>query len=141
MHRTLKTKKGRADFRTREESEPKSREGGARTREFGNLGGVGTRSCRSQNKGRFRTREVVAAACTSGSAALTGSWETGGGRSPGPPTTSRYLMFFDYLVSSPPQTWSSPWSGALRQPGPKNKVGSETLSLTLTLTQKYTNGC
>ena len=92
--------KGRGEFRTREESEPKSREGGARRRELGNLGGVGTRSCRSQNKGRvrtrkvgFRTREVVAAACTSGSAALTGSWETGGGRSPGPPTTSRYLKF------------------------------------------------
>ena len=50
-------KKGKGEFRTREESEPKSREGGARTREFGNLGGVGTRSCRSQNKGRFRTRE------------------------------------------------------------------------------------
>ena len=123
-------------------------EGGARTREFGNLGGVGTRSCRSQNKGRvrtrevgFRTREVVAAACTSGSAALTGSWETGGRRSPGPPTRSRYLIFQDYLVSSPPQTWSSPWSGALRQPGQKNKVGSETLSLTLTLTQKCTNCC
>ena len=92
--------KGRGEFRTREESEPKSREGGARRRELGNLGGVGTRSCRSQNKGRvrtrkvgFRTREVVAAACTSGSAALTGSWGTGGGRSPGPPTTSRYLKF------------------------------------------------
>jgi len=102
----VQNKKGRGEFRTREESEPKSREGGARTREFGNWGGVGTRSCRSQNKGRvrtrevgFRTREVVAAACTSGSAALPGSWETGGGRSPGPP----------------PQTWSSPWSGALRQ--------------------------
>ena len=87
--------KGKGEFRTREESEPKSREGGARTREFGNLGGVGTRSCRSQNKGRVRTREVVAAACTSGSAALTGSWETGGRRSPGPPTRSRYLMFQD----------------------------------------------
>ena len=128
-------KKGRGEFRTREESEPKSREGGARTKEFGNLGGVGTRSC------RVRTREVVAAACTSGSAALTGSWETGGRRSPGPPTRSRYLICFDYLVSSPPRTWSSPWSGALRQPGQKNKVGSETVSLTLTLTQKYTNLC
>ena len=50
-HRTLKTKRVGGEFRTREESEPKSREGGARTKEFGNLGGVGTRSCRSQNKG------------------------------------------------------------------------------------------
>ena len=135
MHRTLKTKRVGGEFRTREESEPKSREGGARTKEFGNLGGVGTRSC------RVRTREVVAAACTSGSAAWTGSWETGGRRSPGPPTRSRYLICFDYLVSSPPRTWSSPWSGALRQPGQKNKVGSETVSLTLTLTQKCTNCC
>ena len=44
-------KKGRGEFRTREESEPKSREGGARRRELGNLGGVRTRCCRSQNKG------------------------------------------------------------------------------------------
>ena len=56
LHRTLKTKRVGGEFRTREESEPKSREGGARTREFGNLGGVGTRSCRSQNKGRVRTK-------------------------------------------------------------------------------------
>ena len=130
-HRTLKTKRVGGEFRTREESEPKSREGGARTKEFGNLGGVGTRSCRVRTREvGFRTREVVAAACTSGSAALTGSWETGGGRSPGPPTRSRYLIFQDYLVSSPPQTWSSPWSGALRQPGPKKRWFRNSLTNT-----------
>ena len=51
--------KGRGEFRTREESEPKSRGEGARTREFGNLGRVGTKSCRSKkNKGK-REREPI----------------------------------------------------------------------------------
>ena len=142
LHRTLKRKRVRGNS---EQGRNLSQRAGREEPEQGSLGTwegseQGVVGVRTREVG-FRTREVVAAACTSGSAALTGSWGTGGGRSPGPPTTSRYSIFFDYLVSSPPQTWSSPWSGALRQPGPKNKVGSETLSLTLTLTQKYTNGC
>ena len=64
MHRTLKTKKGRADFRTREESEPKSRERRARTREFGNLGvgggsepgAVGVKTKEESEQGRWWRR-------------------------------------------------------------------------------------
>ena len=137
LHRTLKTKRVGGNS---EQGRNLSQRAGREEPEQGSLGtwegseqgvvGVRTREESEQREVGFRTREVVAAACTSGSAALTGSWETGGGRSPGPPTRSRYLIFQDYLVSSPPQTWSSPWSGALRQPGPKKRWFRNSLTNT-----------
>ena len=58
----VQNKKGRGEFRTREESEPKSREGGARTREFGNWGGseqgvVGVKTKEESEQGRWDSEQ------------------------------------------------------------------------------------